>query len=53
MWKRKVTKNNFKIFGLISNNATTTVAPVILKYLTSFEDKNNKYFLEVKMVNFD
>jgi hypothetical protein len=53
MWKRKATENNFEMFPLIPINATTTLAPVILEHLISLEEKINKYFPEIQIVNYD
>ncbi|KAL4121591.1 hypothetical protein QTP88_014076 [Uroleucon formosanum] len=53
MWKRKVTENNFEMFPLVPNNATRTLAPVISEHLISLEDKINKYFLEIEIMNYD
>jgi hypothetical protein len=44
MWKRKATKNNIKIFPLIPNNAATTLIPIILEHLISFENKIKNTF---------
>jgi hypothetical protein len=53
MWKRKVTENNFEMFQLIQNNATTTLAPIISEHLIVLKDKINKYFPEIEIVNYD
>jgi hypothetical protein len=53
MWKRKATENNFEMFPLIPINATTTLAPVISEHLISLEEKINKYFPEIQIVNYD
>lgn len=53
MWKRKVTENNVEMFQLIPNNATTTLAPIVSEHLILLENKINKYFPEIEIVNYD
>jgi len=53
MWKRKAAENSLEMFPLIQNNKTSTLAPIILEHLISLEDKINKYFPELKIVNYN